>query len=153
MRRVGVIAAVAMAGMLAACTPKAPAGVDKNVLDEAISQAIGDPGTCVLIAQKGEVVYQYGTHMVCGRVLPTCEGTATRTLADLLKDAPTAGAPKTASCRSNPERTRIVAWAAGPVAGRDMVYAAVMEGDLVPPGLVVADKLQTAFQRAGLGPK
>ena len=139
--------------VLAACSPTAPKGVDKAVLDEAVSRAIGDPGTCLLIAEGGKTVYQYGTHMVCGRVLPTCEGTATRTLADLLKDAPTAGAPKTASCRSNPERTRIVAWAAGPVAGRDMVYAAVMEGDLVPPGLVVADKLQTAFQRAGLGPK
>ena len=151
MRRGGVILALTAAAALAACSPKTPAGVDKNVLDEAISQAIGDPGTCVLIAQQGQVVYQYGTHMVCGRVLPACEGTATRTLADLVKEAPAAGDPKTASCRSNPERTRIVAWAAGPVAGGDMVYAAVMEGDLVPPGVVIADKLQAAFQRAGLG--
>jgi hypothetical protein len=146
------VALTVSAALLGACAPKAPAGVDKNVLDEAISQAIGDPGTCVLIAHKGEVIYQYGTHMVCGRVLPTCEGEGTRTLGDLLKAAPASGDPKTASCRSNPEKTRIVAWAAGPVAGRDYVYAAVMEGDLTPPGIVIADKLKTAFRRAGLSP-
>lgn len=151
MRGLAVALAVC-AGLLGACAPKAPAGVDKNVLDEAISQAIGDPGTCVLIAEKGEVIYQYGTHMVCGRVLPTCEGEATQTLADLLKAAPAAGDAKTASCRSNPEKTRIVAWAAGPVTGRGYVYAAVMEGDLTPPGIVIADKLKTAFRRAGLSP-
>ncbi|WP_374654295.1 hypothetical protein [Phenylobacterium sp.] len=152
MRGLAVALAVCV-GLLAACAPKAPAGVDKNVLDEAISQAIGDPGTCVLIGENGQTIYQYGTHMVCGRVLPSCEGEGTQTLADLLKTAPASGDPKTASCRSNPERTRIVAWAAGPVAGRDYVYAAVMEGDLVPPGIVVADKLRIAFQRAGLSSK
>ena len=35
-------------------------------------------------------------------------------------------------------------------AGRDLVYAAVMDGEQTPPGIVVADKLKTAFQRAGL---
>lgn len=146
-------ALVAVSAALAACSPQAPAGVDKNVLDEAISRAIGDPGTCVLIAREGKVVYQYGTHMVCGRELPACEGAATRTLAQLVTAAPTEGNPKTASCRSNPEGTRLVAWAAGPIEGRDLVYAAVMEGDLVPPGIVIADKLKGAFRDAGLGPK
>ena len=139
--------------VLAACSPTAPKGVDKAVLDEAVSRAIGDPGTCLLIAEGGKTVYQYGTHMVCGRSLPTCEGAGTQTLEQLLKATPADAERKTASCRSNPERTRIVAGAAGPVAGRDMVYAAVMEGDLVPPGIVVADKLRTAFQRAGLSSK
>ena len=45
-----------------------------------------------------------------------------------------------------------MAWAAGPVEGHDLVYAAVMEGDLVPPGIVIADKLDDAFAKAGLRP-
>lgn len=139
--------------LLAGCGPKAPEGVDKAVLDEAISVAIGDPGTCVLVGQGGRVVYQYGTHVVCGRKLPACDGPGLRTVDDLLKSAPTTGAPQTASCSSNPEGSRLVAWAAGPIEGRDLVFAAVMEGDLVPPGVVIADKLKTAFRRGGLAPK
>ena len=140
------------AAVLAACSPTAPGGVDKAVLDEAVSRAVGDPGTCVLIAEGGKTVYQYGTHMVCGRSLPTCVEQGTQTLEQLLNAA---GAErKTASCRSNPEGTRIVAWASGPVEGRPgMTYAAVMEASEAPPGIVIADKLATAFARAGLGPK
>lgn len=141
------------AAVLAACAPAAPKGVDKAVLDEAVSEAIGDPGTCVLIAEGGKTVYQYGTHVVCGRSLPTCEG-GVRTLDQLLKATPPAAERKTASCRSNPEGTRIVAWASGPVVGREgMTYAAVMEASEAPPGIVIADKLTSAFARAGLGPK
>lgn len=146
-------AALCLTALLAACGPKAPEGVDKAVLDQAISEAIGDPGTCVLIGQGGKVVYRYGTHTVCGRKLPACDEAGVRSLDQLLQAAPAAGAPVTASCRSNPERTRIVAWAAGPIEGSDLVYAAVMEGDLVPPGIIVADKLKAAFARAGLGTK
>lgn len=145
-------AALIFSALLASCAPKAPEGVNKAVLDEAISRAVGDPGTCVLIGKGGEVVYRYGTHVVCGRELPACDEPGLRTLDQLLAQAPTAGDPKTASCRSNPERTRIVAWAAGPVKGRDLTYAAVMEGDLVPPGVVIADKLDGAFARGGLEP-
>ena len=145
-------AALILSGLLAACAPKAPEGVDKAVLDEAISQAIGDPGTCVLIGQDGEVVYRYGTHVVCGRKLPACDQPGLRSLDQLLGEAPASGDPKTVSCRSNAEGTRIVAWAAGPVKGHDLVYAAVMEGDLVPPGIVIADKLDDAFAKAGLRP-
>ena len=140
--------------VLAACSPTAPKGVDKAVLDEAVSRAIGDPGTCLLIAEGGKTVYQYGTHMVCGRSLPTCDGQGAQTLEQLLKATPATGDRKTASCRSNPEGTRIVAWASGPVEGRPgMTYAAVMEANEAPPGIVIADKLTSAFARAGLGPK
>ena len=142
------------AAVLAACSPGAPKGVDKAILDEAVSRAIGDPGTCVLIAEGGRTVYQYGTHMVCGRSLPTCDGQGAQTLEQLLKATPATGDRKTASCRSNPEGTRIVAWASGPVEGRPgMTYAAVMEANEAPPGIVIADKLTSAFARAGLGPK
>lgn len=149
------LAALGLAvAVLAACSPGAPKGVDKAILDEAVSRAIGDPGTCVLIAEGGRTVYQYGTHMVCGRSLPTCDGQGAQTLEQLLKAAPATGDRKTASCRSNPEGTRIVAWASGPVEGRPgMTYAAVMEANEAPPGIVIADKLTSAFARAGLGPK
>lgn len=145
---IGVLAAT-----LSACAPGAPAGVDKAKLDDAVSRAIGDPGTCVLIGDGGKVVYRYGTNVICGRKLPTCEGQGVQTLADLLAVAPTSGLPKTASCRSNPEGTRIVAWAAGPIEGSSLVFAAVMEGNEVPPGVIIADKLKTAFARAGVGAK
>ena len=107
----------------------------------------------VLIAEGGRTVYQYGTHMVCGRSLPTCDGQGAQTLEQLLKATPATGDRKTASCRSNPEGTRIVAWAAGPIEGSDLVFAAVMEGNEVPPGVIIADKLKTAFARAGVGAK
>jgi hypothetical protein len=68
----------------------------------------------------------------------------------VLAKAPASGDARTASCRSNPERTRVVAWAAGPVAGSGLVYAAVMEGDQIPPGVVIADKLKSAFAKAGV---
>lgn len=139
--------------VLSGCAPSAPAGIKKDVLDQAVSDAIGDPGTCVLIAEQGKVVYQYGTHVVCGRKLPGCDDPGVRTVEQLLRAAPTAGAPQTASCRSNADGSRLVAWAAGPIEGGDLTYAAVMEGDLVPPGVVIADKLKTAFARAGLGAK
>lgn len=150
-----VLAALGVsAAVLAACSPGAPKGVDKAVLDEAVSRAIGDPGTCVLIAEGGKTVYQYGTHVVCGRTLPSCVDAGAQTLDQLLKATSPTAERKTASCRSNPEGTRIVAWASGPVAGRDgMTYAAVMEANEAPPGIVIADKLSSAFARAGLGPK
>ena len=58
---------------LAACSPKLPAGVDKHRLDLAVNDAIGDPNTCVLIGRPdGELVYRFGSHMTCGRRLPSC---------------------------------------------------------------------------------
>ena len=136
--------------ILAACAPGAPKGVDKAVLDQAVADAIGDPGTCVLIRDGDKTVYRYGTNVICGRSLPSCETAAVQTLDALLKTAPTTGEPRTASCRSNPERTRVVAWASGPISGTSLAYAAVMEGDEIPPGVVIADKLNGAFAKAGV---
>jgi len=153
MSRLLAASGLAAAMILGACAPAAPEGVDKAALDEAVSVAIGDPGTCVLISEQDKVVYRYGTHAICGRKLPACDGPGLRTLDQLLKSAPTSGAPQTASCRSNPDGSRLVAWAAGPIEGRGLKYAAVMEGEFVPPGIVIHDKLKGAFARAGLGPK
>lgn len=136
--------------VLSACTPNAPEGVDKAVLDEAVGKAIGDPGTCVLIAERGRTVYRFGSNVVCGRKLPACGGGLAQTPGDLLDAVVARKTPMTASCPSNADGSRLVAWASGPIEGRDMVYAAVMEGDQVPPGVVIADKLDTAFRAAGL---
>lgn len=151
--RLALAAVGCCAGLLGACSPTAPEGVEKAALDQAVSDAVGDPGTCVLIAKDGKLVYRYGTHVVCGRKLPACDEPVLQTVGQLLERAPASGKPKTASCRSNADGSRLVAWASGPIEGRGMVYAAVMEGDLVPPGIVIADKLNAAFARAGLGPK
>lgn len=149
----GIFAVLACGAALAACGPTAPEGVDKAVLDQAVSDAVGDPGTCVLIAKDGKLLYRYGTHAVCGRKLPACAEPVLQSLDQLLEAAPTSGAAKTASCRSNADGSRLVGWAAGPIEGTGMVYAAVMEGDLVPPGIVIADKLSAAFTRASLAPR
>jgi hypothetical protein len=146
-------AATLTALALAGCSPGAPKGVSQENLDNAIINAIGDPDTCVLIAEKGDVVYRFGTHVVCGRALPSCDGANLRTADDLLKQASAGGAPVTASCPSNADGSRTVGWAAGPVPGRDLTYAAVMEGKATPPGRVIADKLADAFVAAGLSPK
>ncbi|KRB49413.1 MAG: hypothetical protein V4514_11130 [Pseudomonadota bacterium] len=151
--RTRAAALILSAAVLCACAPTAPKGVDKAALDDAVSRAIGDPGTCVLIAKGDKLVYRYGSNVVCGRTLPACDQSVPRTLADLLAAAPAVGQPRTASCRSNAQGTRVVAWAAGPIEGGDLVYAAVMEGDEVPPGVIIADKLKTAFTRAGMGAK
>lgn len=135
---------------LIGCGPKAPEGVEKRVLDAAVSQAVGDPGTCVLIAEQGGgQVYRFGTHTVCGRRLPACAGEAVRTVGDLLDRASRADQVETASCASQTPGRR-VAWAWGPIQGAPYAYAAVMEGPNTPPGIVVDDKLQTAFRSVGL---
>lgn len=135
---------------LAACGPKAPEGVDKRVLDVAVNQAVGDPGTCVLITEQGgRQVYRFGTHAVCGRKLPDCAAGDVRTAGDLLDRAVRADVLETSSCASlNPGRR--VAWAWGPIGGAPYAYVAVMEGPNTPPGIVVDDKLQAAFRRAGV---
>ena len=137
---------------LAGCGPKAPEGVDKRVLDAAVSQAVGDPGTCVLIGEtgSGDTVHRFGSNVTCGRALPACDG-ASRTLEDLLKITAQSGQPVNVSCASSPDGGRTVAWAAGPIETRDaLVYAAAMEGANTPPGVVIADKLKTAFEKVGL---
>jgi len=137
---------------LGACAPRLPDGVDASRLTEAISQAIGDPNTCVLIAPAGSagVAYRYNTRMVCSRALPACVGQDRQTVDDLLKAVASDGAPRAASCSSVADGSRGVAWAAGPVAGRGLIYAAVMEGEQAFPGRMMSERLARAFADAGL---
>jgi hypothetical protein len=125
--------------------------VSSAAVDTAVNDAIGDPNSCVLIGKTGGgVVYQYGTHEVCGASWPTCQGSASGAVASLLAQVSKGGAPVEVSCPSNPDGSRGVAWAAGPVEGHALAYAARMEGPATPPGRVIAEKLKTAFKRAGL---
>lgn len=138
-------------GLLAACSPDAPPGVDKAVLDAAISRAIGDPNTCVLIAERGgRTLYRYNTATVCARTFPDCEGPGQMAVGDLLDAVARDGQSRLLSCPTTPDRSRGVGWAAGPIAGTNTVYAAVMEGDRAFPGRMMADRLEGAFRRAGV---
>lgn len=146
----GFLAAAALS--LAACAPGAPPGVDKADLDAQISRAIGDPNTCVLIAEagSGRVLYRYNTATTCAREHPACDAPGLRQPGDLLEATVKDGQPRMLSCDTRPDASRGVAWASGPVAGTTYVYAAVMEGDRVFPGRMMAERLEGAFRRAGV---
>ena len=126
----------------------------QDTLDAAVSRAIGDPDSCLLIAEQvsGKLVYRYNSHTVCARALPTCAGSAPgmQTIDDLLKATRKDGQVRTMSCSSNPDGSRGVAWASGPIPGKGLVYAAMMEGDRAFPGRVMADRLAGAFKDVGL---
>jgi hypothetical protein len=140
---------------LGACSPKLPAGVDGQELSEAVGRAIGGPNTCVLVADKaGKVVWKGGGYITCARNLPTCDG-ATATAQTVLEGA--LGKPaRFISCDSGTGPGATVGWAMGPVpasegrAGRDLSYVAVMEGDRALPGREVQERVERAFEKAGL---
>jgi len=149
------LAALTLAALtLAACSPGAPKGVDKDTLDAAISRAIGDPASCLLIAEQasGKLVYRYNTHSACARALPACNGAAndTQTIDQLLKATEKDGQAHMLSCSSTADASRGVGWASGPIPGKGLVYAAMMEGDRAFPGRMMADRLANAFKAAGL---
>jgi hypothetical protein len=137
---------------LSACSPTAPPGVDREQLDAAVSRAIGDPNSCLLIAQagSGKLYYRYNTHTACERELPSCEGADPRKLDQLLERTVKSRTASQLSCNTLADASRGVGWAAGPIAGTDLVYAAMMEGDRAFPGRMMADRLDGAFRRAGV---
>lgn len=151
----GSIAACAAAALLTACSPGAPKGVDKDQLDDAVSRAIGDPASCLLIAEQasGRIVYRYNTHTACARALPACDRPGTRTVDNLLKETLKDGQARQLSCNSAADASRGVGWASGPIPGKGLTYAAMMEGDRAFPGRMMADRLSTAFQSVGLLPR
>ncbi|THD55989.1 hypothetical protein [Phenylobacterium sp.] len=158
MRVPRLAAAIASLSLLAlvACSPGAPRGVDKDTLDAAVSRAIGDPASCLLIAEQGsgKLVYRYNTHTACARPLPACAapgaGQQQQTIDQLLKATLKDGQARTLSCSSTSDASRGVGWASGPIPGKGLVYAAMMEGDRAFPGRMMADRLTQAFKDAGL---
>lgn len=149
-RAVPVLAATAVLSF--ACAPAAPEGLDATILDREIGQRIGGPSTCVLVAEpgSGKIVYRYGISTACERALPTCEGQSTQTLQGLLDSVVSPPRAVNASCPTASDGSRTVGWAAGSVAERGLVFAAVMEGERALPGLVMTDRLAGAFAAAGL---
>lgn len=144
------LAALSLIAILSACAPRG-GGLPADALDEGIARAIGDPATCVVIAEKatGKILYRYNDYSSCARQLPACDRPGVLTLEDTLKIA--ADAPRTTSCSSMPDNSRAVSWAAGPVPGpRGLVYAAYMEGTRNLPGMIIRDKLEALFARLGL---
>jgi hypothetical protein len=146
-------AAAALSALaLSACSPGAPKGVDKAQLDEAISNAIGDPATCVMIAEQatGKIVYRYNNHTACARSLPACDTPGERTVEDLVKATAKDGQARALSCYTQADASRGVGWASGPLAAKGLVYAAMMEGDRAFPGRMMAERLSRAFAKVGL---
>jgi hypothetical protein len=160
-----VVAALMIACVAAGCSKPAAGGGPKaslaedhgrlpsGALDQAIAQGIGDPTTCVLIADKasGKVLYQYGEVFNCVRGLPACDRPGDLSARQALALAGLAGGRET-SCASNADGSRMVGWAEGPVGGKspDLLYSAVMEGQKALPGHEMASRLADAFQSAGL---
>ena len=145
---------LAAAALLSACAPDAPKGVDKDQLDTAVSKAIGDPYSCLLIAEQGSgrVVYRYNSHLACDRKLPACDAAGVRSLDDLLKATLKDGRPRQLSCSSSPDNSRGVSWASGVLPAKGLAYAAMMEGNRAFPGRMMADRLDSAFAKVGLEP-
>ncbi len=135
---------------LAACSPTAPPGVDRDALDAAVSKAVGDPNTCVLIAKagSGQTLYRYNSATACAREFPACDGLGLRKLDTLLAATAKDRQPRQLSCNTQADASRGVGWAAGPIAGTDLVYAAMMEGERAFPGRMMADRLDGAFRKA-----
>ena len=144
------LALVALA--LSACGPHLPKGVDPDKLDQAVSDAIGGPQTCMLIARQGsaQVIWRYNSHTICARTLPACDGPGQRTVGDLLTATAKDGQARALSCNSAADASRGVGWASGAIPGRGLVWAAVMEGDRALPGRIMAEKVDGALKDAGL---
>ena len=129
-------------------------GLPIGALDQAIARALGDPSTCLLLADRatGKVLYRYGESFNCVRGVPACDRpgylSATQALA-------LAGAPggRGASCPSVADGSRTVGWAEGVVSGRrsDLLYSAVREGQTALPGHEMASRLDEAFQERQWG--
>lgn len=151
MRRAAALAPAVLAVALAGCGQSLPKGVEPDKLDAAVSAAIGDPATCMLIGrqQSGQVVWRYNTHTVCARALPACDKPGLRTVDELLKATASDGQARRLSCDSATDASRGVGWASGVIPGRGLVYAAVMEGPRALPGRFMAERIEGALQDAG----
>jgi hypothetical protein len=150
-RRRAIVVAAALA--LVACQPKSGQGLHASQLDTLIANAIGDPSTCVLLAdaKTGQVVYRYGDDFNCVRSLPACDSPNSINAHTALQFASQPGG-RMASCASLPDGSRTVGWAEGRVESsqRNLIFSAVMEGQRALPGHEMNARLFDAFQKAGL---
>jgi hypothetical protein len=152
-----VVALCAVALSLAACTPHGAGGVGgtgagSGQLDNLVANAIGDPSTCVPVAERdtGRVIYRYGDEFNCDRQLPACDRPGALDAKTALQFA---AQGRLASCPTSADGTRNVGWAEGSVPskkGSDLIYSAVMEGQRALPGHEMNARLYDAFSAAGL---
>ena len=68
----------------------------------------------------------------------------TRKLKDLLDTTAKDRQPRTLSCNTLADASRGVGWASGPIAGTELVYAAMMEGDRAFPGRITCRRWRHA---------
>jgi hypothetical protein len=148
-------AGLALAALLAlaACMPKSGQSLPDSRLDNLVGNAIGDPATCLLLAnaRTGAVVYRYGDEFNCVRPLPACDSPGVMNAKAGLAFATRPGG-RMQSCPSVPDGSRWVGWAEGRAPGktRDLIYSAVMEGEHALPGHEMNARLYDAFTKAGL---
>jgi uncharacterized Zn-binding protein involved in type VI secretion len=150
-----------LAASLVACSKPASSGggiiggsgLPSSQLDNQIAAAIGDPTTCVLIADaaSGKVLYRYGVDFNCTRGLPACDQPGLINATSALQFAARPGG-RFASCASLPDGSRQVGWAEAPIQStkHHLVYSAVIEGQRALPGREMNARLFDAFQKAGL---
>ncbi len=133
--------------------PREGGALPVDSLDHAIADAIGDPATCVLLADAttGKILYRYGAQFNCVRGVPACDRPGFMSATQALSLAATPGG-RGASCASQPDGSRTVGWAEGRATSRrrTLLYSAMMEGQTAMPGHEIAARLQGAFERAGL---
>jgi hypothetical protein len=146
-------AAAALAALVAACTPPSGQNMPHSQLDTLVGQAIGDPNTCLILAdaKTGVVVYRYGDEATCARALPECDAQGVMNAKAALQFATRVGG-RMQSCPSVPDGSRTVGWAEGRVDSktRELIYSAVMEGQNALPGHEINARLYDAFEKAGL---
>lgn len=122
-------------------------------LDQAIAQGIGDPDTCVLLADPAtrKILYRYGDEFNCVRGLPACDRPGFLTATQAVKLAGQTGGRQT-SCNAIPDGSRTVGWAEGTTTSlkHPLLYSAVMEGQTALPGHEIAARLTDAFSTLGL---
>jgi hypothetical protein len=149
--RVLRVLSVAAVAALAGCSGPNRSGLPTEALDHAVADAIGDPNTCLLLADRasGKVLYRYGAPFNCVRGLPACDRPG---FLSAKQAVALAAAGRKASCPSNADGSRTVGWAEGKVASqkRDLVYSAMMESQTALPGQEMNARLYDAFQKAGL---
>lgn len=146
------LAALAALVFTAACARQEAAGLPSTQLDQAIGGSIGDPTTCVLIADRatGRIRYRYGQLFNCVRGMPACDRPGFLNAKAALKLASVP--PRGQSCPSNPQAARQVGWAEGVIGGSSgtLIYSAVMEGDRALPGHEMNVRLYDVWTKTGL---
>lgn len=130
--------------LLGACSGGLPPGVDKEALITNVGAAIGDPATCVVLAEAGtgKVLWRSSNMTVCTVERQACTRPGTTTVLAVAEQAAKGSAIVT-GCES-------VSWAAGPTAREGVVFAAVMYGERALPGREIALRLDSAFRKSGL---